>query len=241
MKTTKQLKFSKDIFIIPFIFIFLIWFIYWIEISFGFNFNKFGVCPRTFSGLKGVLLSPFIHSDTNHLFNNSVPLFVLSVSVFYFYKDVATNIFIYGGILVGLLTWIIARKSFHIGASGIVYLLFSFVFFSGIIRKHYRLVAVSFIIIFLYGSMIWYVLPIKDGVSWEGHLSGLLVGFMLALFYRKKGIIKEKYQFSKTDFDDMFDDVGNYIPPEIIDNVKEKEEITRLSEIDDKYLFKEDE
>ena len=89
--------------------------------------------------------------------------------------------------------------------------------------------------------MIWYVLPIKEGMSWEGHLSGFIVGLILAVFYRKSGVVKEKYQFSKTDFDDMFDDVGNYIPPEIIDNVKEKEEITRLSEIDDKYLFKEDE
>ena len=99
--------------------------------------------------------------------------FSYSYQVFFnFYKDIAYKILLFGGFLTGFLTWCIARESYHIGASGIVYLLFSFVFFSGIIRKHFRLVAISLIIIFLYGSMIWYVLPIKEGMSWEGHLSG---------------------------------------------------------------------
>ncbi|CAM1361535.1 Rhomboid family intramembrane serine protease [Tenacibaculum soleae] len=234
MKESKQLKFSNSVLAIPFVFVFSIWFIYWIEIKFGFNFNKFGIFPRTLSGLKGIFFSPFIHSDTNHLFNNSVPLFVLSASVFYFYKDVADKIFTYGLILTGILTWLIARKSFHIGASGIVYLLFSFVFFSGIIRKHYRLVALSFIIIFLYGSMIWYVLPIKEGMSWEGHLSGLIIGFILSMIYRKKGIIKEKYEFSKTEFDDMFDEEGNYVPPQI-----DEEDI--LPTLNYRYIYNEEE
>lgn len=234
MKESKQLKFSNSVLAIPFVFVFSIWFIYWIEIKFGFNFNKFGIFPRTLSGLKGIFFSPFIHSDTNHLFNNSVPLFVLSASVFYFYKDVAAKIYTYGLILTGILTWLIARKSFHIGASGIVYLLFSFVFFSGIIRKHYRLVALSFIIIFLYGSMIWYVLPIKEGVSWEGHLSGLIIGFILSMIYRKKGIIKEKYEFSKTEFDDMFDEEGNYVPPQI-----DEEDI--LPTLNYRYIYNEEE
>ena len=91
-------------------------------------------------------------------------------------------------------------------------MLFSFVFFSGIIRKHYRLVALSFIIIFLYGSMIWYVLPIKEGISWEGHLSGFMVGVFFSLLYRNKGVAIEEYEFSKTEFDDMFDEDGNFLP-----------------------------
>lgn len=234
MKTSNQLKFSNRIFLIPSLFVFLIWFIYWIEINFGFNFNKYGVFPREISGLVGVFTSPFIHSDTSHLFNNSIPLFVLSVCLFYFYSKVALKVLIYGGFFTGILTWNIARESYHIGASGIVYLLFSFVFFSGIIKKHYRLVAVSLIIIFLYGSMIWYVLPIKEGVSWEGHLSGFISGFILSFLYRKKGIIKEKYEFSKTDFDEMFDEDGNYIPPIIIE---EKE----LPQFNYQYFYKEEE
>lgn len=234
MKEESQLKYSNKVFIIPFLFVFVIWFIYWIEIKFGFNFNKFGVLPRKLTGLKGVLSSPFIHSDTNHLFNNSVPLFVLSTCLFYFYKEVTLKVLVYGGLVTGFLTWIIARESYHIGASGIVYLLFSFIFFSGIIKKHYRLVAVSLITIFLYGSMIWYVLPIKEGMSWEGHLSGFITGFILAIFYKTKGITKKKFEFSKTEFDDMFDENGNYMPPIIEDELDAKE----LNYI---YIYKEDE
>ncbi|MDE1206073.1 rhomboid family intramembrane serine protease [Tenacibaculum sp. LAR 2:5] len=234
MKTEQQLKFSPTIFTIPLLFVFTIWFVYWLEIKFGWNFNKFGVFPRNFGGLKGVFCSPFIHSDTNHLFNNSVPLFVLSACLFYFYRKVAVKVLVYGGVITGLLTWIIARESYHIGASGIVYLLFSFVLFSGIIKKNYRLVAVSFITIFLYGSMVWYVLPIKEGMSWEGHLSGLITGVVLALLYRNKGIVKERFEFTKTEFDDMFDDDGNYVPPII-------EEEVELKEINYRYIYKEEE
>ncbi len=214
MKNESQLKISKSIFFIPILYVFSIWFIYWIEIYFSFNFNKYGVLPRDIVGLRGVFFTHFIHSDVNHLFNNSVPLFVLLLSLFYFYRDIAYKVIIFGGMLSGFLTWSIARESYHIGASGVVYLLFSFVFFSGIIRKHYRLVALSLIIIFLYGSMIWYVLPIKDGMSWEGHLSGFLVGLIFAVFYRNKGIIKEEHQFTETPFDLLFDENGTYTPPE---------------------------
>ena len=211
----KQLQFSNSVFLIPTIYIFIIWILYWIEIQYGFNFNKFGVYPRTFQGFRGVFLTHFIHSNTSHLFNNSIPLFVLLSSLFYFYKDVAYKILFLGGFLTGFLTWIIARESYHIGASGIVYLLFSFVFFSGIIKKHYRLVAVSLIVIFLYGSMIWYILPIKEGMSWEGHLSGFVVGLLLAILNRKKGIVQEEHQFSTTEFDLLFDEDGNFSPPTI--------------------------
>jgi len=239
MKKEDEFNFSETVFIVPFIFVFTIWFIYWLEIQLQWNFNKHGIYPRTLIGLKGILTSPFIHSDTKHLFNNSVPLFVLSSALLYFYKKVTKKVLLIGGMLTGLLTWVIARPSSHIGASGIVYLLFSFIFFSGIIRKHYRLVAMSLITIFLYGSMVWYVLPIKDGMSWEGHLSGLIIGFILSFVYRNKGIVKEKFEFSKTDFDEMFDEDGNYIPPVI-----EEEIVIEDSEEDVlhyRYIYNEEE
>ena len=214
----QELKISKSIFVVPTIYVVAIWVFYWIEIQYDFNFNKFGVFPRTLSGFKGVFFTHFLHSNTNHLFNNSVPLFVLLSSLFYFYKDIAYKILFFGGFLVGFLTWCIARESYHIGASGIVYLLFSFVFFSGIIRKHFRLVAISLIIIFLYGSMIWYVLPIKEGMSWEGHLSGFLVGLVLAITYRKQGIVKKEHQFTETEFDTYFDKDGKFNPSQKEEN-----------------------
>jgi membrane associated rhomboid family serine protease len=212
MNDESQLNISKSLFIVPLTYLILIWIIYWVEIHFGYNFNKYGVYPRTFEGFRGVFLTHFIHSNTSHLFNNSIPLFVLLCSLFYFYKDLAYKVLLLGGFFTGFFTWIIARDSFHIGASGVVYLLFSFVFFSGIIRKHYRLVAQSLVVIFLYGSMIWYVLPIKDGLSWEGHLSGFLVGFILSIIFRKKGIVKNEYVYKQTEFDLLFDEDGNYNP-----------------------------
>lgn len=221
MKDDNQLKKSKSIFLIPITYVIAIWFIYWVEINFNFNFNKYGVFPRTLEGFRGVFLTHFIHSNTSHLFNNSIPLFVLLSSLFYFYRDVAYKVLLLGAVCTGFFTWCIARESYHIGASGVVYLLFSFVFFSGIIKKHYRLVALSFIVIFLYGSMIWYVLPIKDGISWEGHLSGFLVGLYFAIRYRNKGIVKEEHQFSQTEFDDLFDENGNFSPPEIVEKLEE--------------------
>jgi membrane associated rhomboid family serine protease len=206
---------------IPLLFVGAIWFIYWIEIYFGYNFNKYGVYPRTISGLKGIVFSPFIHSDTSHLLNNSISIVVLLTALFSFYREVAYKVLLFGGVLSGILTWIIARDAYHIGASGIVYILFSFILFSGIIRRHYRLIALSLIVIFLYGSMIWYVLPIKEGMSWEGHLSGFISGILLSILYRKVGTVKEEYQFSKTSFDLLFDEDGNFIPP---DSVGEEQE-----------------
>jgi membrane associated rhomboid family serine protease len=228
MKEAQKLKLKRSIFLIPILYVLSIWIIYWIEIQFSFNFNKYGVYPRTLKGFRGVFFTHFIHSNTGHIFNNSIPLFVLLSGLFYFYKEVAFKVLLLGGFLTGFLTWVIARESYHIGASGIVYLLFSFVFFSGIIRKHFRLVALSLIVIFLYGSMIWYVLPIKEGMSWEGHLSGFLIGLFFAGIYRKRGTVKEEHQFKVTEFDLLFDENGNFSPPKIeeaekIDSSVEKE------------------
>jgi membrane associated rhomboid family serine protease len=215
MKTNNTIQFSNKIITIPFLFVFTIWLVYWVEIYFNLNFTKFGVLPRKLTGLRGVFFSPFIHSGVSHLFNNSIPLAVLLSALIYFYQKVYLQILFLGSLFTGILTWVIAREAYHIGASGIVYLLFSFVFFSGIIKKQYQLVAVSLIVIFLYGSMIWYVLPIKDGVSWEGHLSGFSVGLLFALIYRNKGIVKEKFQFPETEFDLLFDEEGNFNPPKL--------------------------
>ena len=226
MKTTTLPPFSFQIIQIPIALILLIWLVYWVEIRFDLNFTKYGVFPRNLSGLKGVIFAPFIHSGPDHLFNNSVPLAVLLSALSYFYREVYHRILIFGTLFAGVLTWLIAREAYHIGASGVVYLLFSFVFFSGVLKRQYQLVAVSLIVIFLYGSMIWYVLPIKDGISWEGHLSGFLVGMCFAVVYRKKGIVKEEFLFTQTPFDALFDEDGNFNPPELEETPTQESEET---------------
>lgn len=217
MTEHKHYKFSPLILAIPLYFVLFLWIIFWVEVKYGYNFNKYGIYPRDLKGLRGVFFSPFIHGDIKHLYHNSIPLFVLLFSLYYFYRKIAFKVFVYGTLLTGLMTWIIARESFHIGASGIIYMLFSFIFFSGIIRKNYRLIAVSLMVIFLYGSMVWYLLPVKEDISWEGHVSGFIVGILFAFYYRRTGPQKFKYEwenedYQKDDFDLLFDDDGNFNP-----------------------------
>ena len=201
----KQFKFSPIVIAFPLYFVLSLWVVFWIEVNYNLYLNKYGIYPRTLTGLRGVVLSPFIHSGIKHLFNNSIPLFILLTTLFYFYRKIAFKVLLYGTLLSGLLTWIIAREANHIGASGIVYLLFSFVLFSGIIRKYNRLIAVSLIVIFLYGSMIWYILPIKEEISWEGHLSGFLVGIIFAFIYRNYGPQPIRYHREDEEYDDILD------------------------------------
>lgn len=200
----------------PLYFVLFLWVVFWFEVTYGFNFNKYGIYPRTLKGLRGILFSPFIHGDIKHLYQNSIPLFVLMFSLFYFYRSIAFKVLIYGTLFTGMVTWIIGRPSHHIGASGIIYFLFSFIFFSGIIRRYYRLIAVSLLVIFLYGSIVWFMLPVKDEISWEGHLAGFISGMFFAYFYKSIGPQREAFHwetddYEPDDFDRMFDENGNLI------------------------------
>lgn len=221
------------------LFVLPMWFVYIIEIFWNKNFNNYGIYPEKLFGLRGVLFSPFLHGDMNHLFNNTIPLLVLTTILFFFYNKIASKVFIYGFFLTGILTWFLAQSSYHIGASGIVYMLFGFVFFSGILRKHFRLTAISLMVIFLYGSMFWYIFPIEDKISWEGHLSGLIVGVLLALIFRKKGPKTKEFKFSKTEFDTWFDEDGTFSPPVVEEEIMEEDlESKNENQQEDKVLEK---
>ena len=184
-----------SILFIPFLFLLIMWLVKIIEHTFHFSFIQFGVYPQSLNGLKGILLSPFIHKDFTHLLNNSYPIIILGGMLFSFYKKIAPQLFLWLFFISGFWLWIIGRPSFHIGASGVIYALASFLFVSGIIRKNPRLSAVSMLIIFLYGSMIWGILPTKEPISWEGHLSGFMAGILVAIFYRNEGPKRKKYQW----------------------------------------------
>ena len=104
----------------PILFVLMIWVVFWIEIRFGVDFTKYGIYPMSLEGLRGILFSPFIHSDIKHLFNNSIPLFILGMSLFYFYRSISWQILFLGILFSGLITWGIGRPAYHIGASGII-------------------------------------------------------------------------------------------------------------------------
>ncbi|MFN2260832.1 MAG: rhomboid family intramembrane serine protease [Psychroflexus sp.] len=203
----------------PIFFVLLLWIVYWAEIRFHLNFTPFGLKPRSFSGLVGVFTSPFIHGGIDHLYRNTIPLFVLCAGLFYFYKDISWKTLLYGLLFTGILTWIIGRPSYHIGASGVVYFLASFLFFKGIRSKNYRLVALSLVVVFLYGSLVWGTLPGKPGISWEGHLSGFISGFILSFVFKSDYFSKYSFvqnQSKKVEVEDefmkQFDEEGNFRP-----------------------------
>lgn len=184
MEEIKKLKYSI---ILPAFIVFLLWIIKAFEYVNQVDYYQYGVFPRTISGLFGILLSPLIHSDLNHLISNSIPLFILFTGIIYFYRSIAYRVIIFVWILSGIFVWIAARDSYHIGASGLIYGIASFLFFSGVIRKDIRLAAVSLLVVFLYGGLVWGVFPIFPRISWEYHLFGSISGFFAAFIYRKKG------------------------------------------------------
>lgn len=217
MSEIGHFKFSNKVLAIPLFAMITIWCVYWVELILGVNFNEMGVMPRTLLGLRGVVFSPFIHGSLEHLYNNTIPLGVLLTALWYFYKDVAWKVVLYGILLSGLMTWLIGRTSYHIGASGLIYVLASFIFFKGIFSSHFRLVALSLIVVFIYGSMLWYIFPVKEGMSWEGHLAGFITGLLLAKMIKARIPPAKKYDWEKEDFreeDDLFlrhfDENGNF-------------------------------
>jgi membrane associated rhomboid family serine protease len=186
--------------IIPGVFVFSMWLIKILEVLFNADLSGFGIYPLTVRGLAGILFSPFIHADFGHLFNNSLPLFFLGVALFYFYSEVAIKVFGWTYLLTGLLVWVAGREAWHIGASGLVYGLASFLFFSGIIRRYFRLIALSLLIVFLYGSMVWGIFPgTYKNVSWESHMLGFFSGVVLAVSYRNKGPQAPVYEWMEED------------------------------------------
>lgn len=171
------------------------------EIS-GLEFWSYGLLPRSLSGIKGILFSPFIHSDYNHLLSNIFPLFVSMMAILYFYRDVAWKVFVWVFLLKGVSVWFLGKDVYHVGASGLVYGFVTFLFFGGLLKQNRRLMALSLIMVFLYGGMIWGILPIQEGVSWESHLMGALAGIFCAVLYRNKGLKKEPDRFDDEDDDD---------------------------------------
>lgn len=252
MRHTNELnhfKFSPATWIIPSFFLVVIWFVFYVDNSFNLDLNTHGILPRTFSGLQGVVFSPFLHGDLSHISNNSLPLFILTTALIYFYREVSLKVLVYGIFFSGIITWIIGRESYHIGASGLIYVLVSFIFFKGMMTQYYRLMALSLAVVVLYGGMIWYVFPDVDHkISWEGHLAGLLTGFVFAVKLKTPDYKKDiQYEWEKPDFNPeedafmkRFDENGNFVnPPKPVEILEIEEEETQLEPVKYVYVFRE--
>ena len=141
---------------------------------------------------------PLIHSprEIEHIVNNSIPTFVLTATLIYFYKPIALRVFVLLWIMTGFFLWAYAdNQVYHIGISGVIYGLASFLFTSGVLRKYLPLQAISLFVVFVYGSMVWGIFPMEQRVSWEGHLMGFFSGIVLAFLFREKGPQRPKFQY----------------------------------------------
>jgi membrane associated rhomboid family serine protease len=152
----------------------------------------FGLHPREWSGLVGIVTAPLVHSDFGHLLANSLPLATVGAAMLFLYPLSSVRVLpvIYLG--SGALVWLFGRGAVHLGASGLVYGLVSYVLVAGLLRGDRRAVAASLLVMFLYGSLAWGVLPVQSGVSWETHLSGAVLGVLSALALRRLDVAPRK-------------------------------------------------
>ena len=163
----------------------MLWAIHLVKFALGLDaLARLGVFPRHVDGLWGILFSPLLHSDWGHLLSNTPPLLMLGAIIFFFYRRIALPAFFMIYFLTGLAVWIFGRPVFHIGASGVIYGLVAFVFWNGIFRRNLKSIVLALIVVFYYGSMFAGILPGQEGISWESHLLGGLVGIFVSFWYR---------------------------------------------------------
>jgi len=203
--------------IVPLLIVAVMWLVKIIEVSLGIDLSRYGITPHSAKGLIGILTLPFLHGSWEHLLSNTVPILVLGTALYYCYPSLANRVLLITYLASGLITWCIGNPdSVHIGASALVYGLNLFLIFSGFIRGNRMLIVISLIMVFLYGSFIWGMIPslaVPQNISWEGHLSGAIIGVLLAFFLRKEGPQKEEHHWDDED-EDEDDDTSTGSPPE---------------------------
>lgn len=165
-------------------FVAVMWSVFLFELLSGLDLTRFGLRPREGIGLLGLLTTPLLHAHLGHIASNTLPLFIGGVAMLFLYPNSALRALPMLYLGSAILAWLIGRPSLHIGASGLVYGILAFVFVSGVLRRDLRSVGVSLMIWFLYGSMLWGILPVEARTSWELHASGLVIGIVLAVIFR---------------------------------------------------------
>jgi membrane associated rhomboid family serine protease len=174
----------------------LLWAVKLAEYLGDLNFTQFGIYPRRLDGLVGVLGAPFIHGSFGHLFANTAPIIVIGTLLLYVYpraaKVLLPTVYLGGGLAV----WLFAREAYHIGASGVAFGMLFFVLTIGVLRWERRAIAISLMVFFLYGGMILGIIPDARGISFESHLSGALIGIVLAFLLRHRDPDPPRKQYS---------------------------------------------
>jgi membrane associated rhomboid family serine protease len=173
--------------LIPFRLVFIMWLVFVIQVINGYNLTFLGIRPRSLEGLPGVLTAPMVHADIPHLVGNTMPVLFLGAVLFYFYARVAHRTFFVCYLLTNALVWLLAPSvTYHVGASGLVYALASFLILYGFFRRQIISLFISLVVLVVYGGIFYGVLPLRPDISWESHLAGALVGIGTAIYFRRK-------------------------------------------------------
>ena len=184
-------------------FVAVIWLVQLLNWALDVGPDALGVRPREWAGLAGILFAPLLHDGFAHLIANSLPLLVLGTAMLYLYPNASRRVMpaVYLG--PGLAVWLFARGGVHVGASGLVYGLVSYIFVAGLLRRDRRAIATSLLVCFMYGALVWGVLPIQPRVSWETHLAAALIGAALAIVLRRLDLPpRKRYDWEDRDDDD---------------------------------------
>ena len=170
----------------PALVIAVLWLVHFYQYISGFDPGMYGIMSRRVWGLTGIFTGPLVHGSWGHLISNTFPMFVLTAITFYFYRKVAMPAFWMIYFLTGASVWLLARPVSHIGASGVVYGLLSFIFWNGIFRRSLRSIILAGIVMLVYSGMFLGLLPDQEGISWESHLLGSLAGIFAAFWFKSE-------------------------------------------------------
>ena len=187
------------------------------------SLTDFGVEPRTLKGLLHMPTMLFVHASPEHLWNNVLAFFILTTTLFFFYYEIAIPVFLIMWVFSPVLLFVIGRDNVHVGASVLIYAEFAFLFFSGIFRRNLNMKRISMAVGFVYGYTVWYMFPIEQQVSWEGHISGFICGLMLAWYFRKQGPQEPVYRHEVEP--ELSDE-----DPFWLETIQEKDQKTTLSD-----------
>ncbi|MDZ4823524.1 MAG: rhomboid family intramembrane serine protease [Flavobacteriales bacterium] len=191
-------------------FLLLCWSAFVFDEYLDFSLKQYGLRPRSVDGLIGIVSMHFLHSDLKHIWQNTMAFLVLNTMLFYFYRTISLKVFLWLLFLPGMILWLWARPDNHIGASMIIYGIAAFLFTGGVVRWDMQLMRVSLVVALFYGSLVWYLFPVEERISWEGHLSGAVVGAALAAIYRKQGPQRKQFAWeNEPDEPDENSEPGN--------------------------------
>lgn len=202
----------------PLYLIVFLWVVHLLKLTLNLNLGNYGLMPREIDGAIGILTSPFIHGNLQHIISNSVPLFVLTAMIIIFYRRVAYQAIFLIYLLTGVAVWLFARGNvIHIGASGVVYGLVSFVFWTGLFRRNIKSIILALIVTILYSGYFMGILPTQKGISWESHLFGALVGIVVAFWFKNN---KESDEDTKSSWDDEEENSEYFLPRDTFEKTK---------------------